>query len=98
MCIRDRLNPFGPWSVEAWVRPDSVDDQYRVPMSSIFNTNYDNNPSGWSLFENTSIPTYWDMALFTDGTYWYTGTDSAYAISTPGTWNHLCLLYTSRCV
>jgi hypothetical protein len=85
------LNPFGPWSVEAWVRPDSVDDQYRVPMSSIFNTNYDNNPSGWNLFEDTSIPTFWDVALYTDGTYWYTGTDSAYAISTPGTWNHLVI-------
>ena len=29
------LNPFGPWSVEAWVRPDSVDGQYRVPISSM---------------------------------------------------------------
>ncbi|HTA28990.1 MAG TPA: LamG-like jellyroll fold domain-containing protein, partial [Candidatus Cybelea sp.] len=53
--------------------------------------NYDNNPSGWNIFENTSIPTYWDIALFTDGTYWYTGTDPAYSISTPGTWNHLAM-------
>ncbi len=83
------LNPFGPWSAEAWVRPDSVDGEYRVPLSSILNTNYDNNPSGWNLFENTSIPTYWDIALYTDGTYWYTGSDPAYLISTPGTWNYL---------
>ncbi len=85
------LNPFGPWSVEAWVRPDSVDGQYRVPISSMFNTNYDSNPSGWNIFENTSIPTFWDMVLYTAGTYWYTGTDSAYPISTPGTWNHLVI-------
>jgi hypothetical protein len=85
------LNPFGPWSVEAWVRPDSVDDQERTPISSIFNTNYDNNPSGWDLFENASIPTFWGVTLFTAGTYWYTGTDAAYPISAPGTWNHLVL-------
>lgn len=85
------LNPFGPWSVEAWVRPDSVDGVDRVPISSIFNTNYDNNPSGWDLSENTSVPTFWDMTLYTDGTYWYTGSDAAYSISTPGTWNYLVI-------
>ena len=85
------LNPFGPWSVEAWVSPDSVDGVDRVPLSSVFNTNYDSNPSGWNLSENTSVPTFWDMTLYTDGTYWYAGTDSAYPISTPGTWNHLVI-------
>jgi hypothetical protein len=68
-----------------------VDGVDRVPISSIFNTNYDNNPSGWDLSENTSVPTFWDMTLYTDGTYWYTGSDAAYSISTPGTWNYLVI-------
>jgi len=85
------LNPFGPWSVEAWVSPDSVDGAYRVPISSMFDTNGDNNDSGWNLSQNTSVPTFWDMTLYTDGTYWFTGTDSTYPISAPGTWNHLVI-------
>jgi hypothetical protein len=84
------LNPFGPWSVEAWVRPDSVDGESRVPISSLWNTNYDSSISGWNI-EYGSIPAYWTMALYTGEAPQYYGTDAADSISTPGTWNHLVI-------
>jgi len=85
------LNPFGPWSAEAWVRPDSVAGQSRVPISSLFDTNYDNNNTGWILYENGSVPSYWTMVLCTGGTSQYYGSDLGDLFSTPGTWNHLVI-------
>ena len=65
------LNPFGPWSsggLGLACTPWTAD--IGVPLCTHpQQANYDNNPSGWNLFENTSIPTYWDIALYTDGTY-----------------------------
>jgi hypothetical protein len=85
------LNPFGPWSVEAWVRPDSVDGQFRALISSLWNTNYDTSVSGWNIYEYGSIPAYWTMVLFTGGAAQYYGSDLADPFSTPGTWNHLVI-------
>jgi hypothetical protein len=85
------LNPFGPWSVEAWVRPDSVDGLDRVPISFWENTNYDNSDLGWVIDQNGSIPSYWTLILGTGGPSQFYGSESIDVFSTPGAWNHLVL-------
>jgi hypothetical protein len=85
------LNPFGPWSAEAWVRPDSVDGQSRATISSILDTNGDNNNTGWIIDENGSIPAYWTVVYCTEGTSQYYGNDLGDLFSSPGTWNHLVI-------
>jgi hypothetical protein len=85
------LNPFGPWSAELWVRPDSVDGQYRVPISSEFNTNYDSSVTGWLIAENGSIPSYWSMGLFTGAPAQYNSGSYGDSFANAGTWNYLVL-------
>ncbi|MGA2751281.1 MAG: LamG-like jellyroll fold domain-containing protein [Verrucomicrobiota bacterium] len=85
------LNPFGPWSMEAWIRPDSVDGQFRVPISSMSNPDSGNFVSGWLIYEYGSIPSYWTMVIFNGGASGSFGTDFGDAFSTPGTWNHLVI-------
>ena len=82
------LNPFGPWSAEAWIRPDSVDGQFRVPFSSMNNTNIGNQVYGWLLYEYGSIPSYWTFVIYNGSASGNFETDFGDAFSTPGTWNH----------
>jgi hypothetical protein len=84
------LNPFGPWSVEAWVRPDGVDNVFRVPFSSLEDTNYENNEFGWNIYQ-TPIPAYWALNLFNGGnTAGYTGSDLGHPL-VPGAWYYLVI-------
>ncbi|HUD46333.1 MAG TPA: LamG domain-containing protein [Candidatus Baltobacteraceae bacterium] len=86
------LNPFGPWSAEAWIRPDGVDDVFRVPFSSLSDTNYENNETGWNIYQTpTPPPAYWALNLFNGGnTAGYTGNDLGHPL-VPGTWYHLVI-------
>lgn len=43
------LNPDGPWSVEGWYQPNSLDD-YRVVLSSEYNV-YPNPYNGWYIYQ-----------------------------------------------
>lgn len=43
------LNPDGPWSVEGWYQPNSLDD-YRVVLSSQYNV-YPNPYNGWYIYQ-----------------------------------------------
>ncbi len=85
------LNPFGAWSVEAWVRPDSVDGQFRTPLASMSNKNFGNNVTGWNLYEYGNIPAYWTMVLYNGGSLSSFGTDLSNPVSVPGTWYYLVL-------
>jgi hypothetical protein len=85
------LNPFGPWSMEAWVKPDSVDGQFRVPISSMWNPDSGNAVTGWLIYEYGTVPSYWTMVIFNGGASGSFGTDFGDAFSTPGTWSHLVI-------
>jgi hypothetical protein len=84
------LNPFGPWSAEAWIRPDGVDGVFRVPFSSLSDTNYENNETGWNIYQ-TPIPAYWALNVFNGGnTAGYTGDDLGHPLA-PGAWYYLVI-------
>jgi hypothetical protein len=85
------LNPYGPWSVEAWVRPDDVDIVFRTPISSINDTNFGNNVTGWNLYQYPT-PGYWTLNLFDGGSGpGYFGSDFSHSSLVPGTWYYLVL-------
>jgi hypothetical protein len=82
------LNPWGPWSAEAWVRPDGIDDAIRVPFSSLSDTNYEDNETGWNIYQFPT-PGSWVLNIFNGGSgSGYTGTDEHTPL-TPGSWYHL---------
>jgi len=85
------LNPFGPWSMEFWVRPDSVDGQFRVPISSMANPDSGNFVNGWLIYEYGSIPSYWTMVLYNGGAGGAFDTDFGPTHPTAGTWNYLVI-------
>jgi hypothetical protein len=82
------LNPYGPFSVEAWVRPDSTDNVFRVPYSSMYSPNSDNNIWGWNMYQYAGSG-YWTLNLFSgiSGSTFYT--DFAYNPLVPGQWYYL---------
>jgi hypothetical protein len=84
------LNPFGPWSMEAWIRPDSVDGQFRVPISSMSNPDSGNVVSGWLIYEYGSIPSYWTPVYYDGGASGAFATDFGVNPSA-GTWYHLVI-------
>jgi hypothetical protein len=49
------LNPDTAWSVETWIQPSVVGDQYRVVLSSEYNS-YPNPYNGWYLYEQQGSP------------------------------------------
>ncbi len=85
------LNPWGAWSVEAWVRPDSVDGTFRVPISFFSNTNYDSSDLGWFIAEYSAVPSFWTMVLCTGGPSQYYASDTAVSFSNPGAWSYLVI-------
>jgi hypothetical protein len=82
------LNPYGPFSVEAWVRPDATNSVFRVPYSSMYSPNSDNNIWGWNMYQYAGAG-YWTLNLFSgiSGSIFYT--DGQYTPLTPGTWYYL---------
>jgi hypothetical protein len=84
------LNPYGPWSAEAWIRPDGVDGVFRVPFSSVEDTNYESNEDGWNIYQTPS-PAYWALNIFNGGNAsGYTGSDLGHPL-VPGQWYHLVI-------
>jgi len=86
------LNPFGPWSAEAWIRPDGVDGVFRVPFSSLSDTNYQDNETGWNIYQSPIPgPAYWELNIFNGGSAaGYTGGDLGHPL-VPGTWYYLAV-------
>ena len=84
------LNPYGPWSVEAWVRPDAVDGAIRVPFSSLSDTNYESNETGWNVYQFAD-PGSWVLNIFNGGSAsGYTGMDG-HSPLVPGAWYYLVI-------
>jgi hypothetical protein len=77
--------------MEAWIRPDSVDGQFRVPISSMANPDSGNFVSGWLIYEYGSIPSYWTMVLFDGGASGAFLTDFGPTYPVAGTWDHLVI-------
>jgi hypothetical protein len=86
------LNPFGPWSMEAWIRPDSVDGTFRVPISSMWNPDSGNVVSGWLIYEYGSVnPSYWTLVLYNGGASGGFQTDFGPTYPLAGVWNYLVI-------
>ncbi len=89
------LNPFGPWSAEAWVRPDSNDanGNFRTVMSSLYNYNYSTAVYGWVIYQHPNGGQgAWTLGLFNgSGGPSYFGSDFGHIPLTPGSWYYLAL-------
>ena len=84
------LNPFGPFSVEAWLQPATVAsaaDDYRSAMGSLDL----NGPTGWHLYQGGD--NLWALIVWNDswnGTGWFTDADDAIVAHN---WYHTVISY-----
>jgi hypothetical protein len=65
------LNPHGPWSVEAWVRPDAIDpNNFRTVLSSVYNFNFSAAVYGWLIYQHPAAA--FTLVLFNgSGAPWF---------------------------
>ena len=85
------LNPHGPWSVEAWVRPDAIDpNNYRTVLSSMYNYNFSTAVYGWLIYQHPAAA--WTLVLFNgSGASGFFGSDFGHIPLVAGSWYHLVL-------
>lgn len=89
------LSPYGPWSVEAWVRPDSNDTKgnFRTVLSSLYNFNFSTAVYGWAIYQHPNGGNgAWTLAVFngTGGPTFF-GSDFGHIPLIPMSWYHLVL-------
>ena len=90
------LNPYGPFSVEAWVNPTTVASaggNARSAMGSLGNG--DAGPTGWHLYQevNGAGDSHWSLLLWANSwgdLGWFTDLDDAIV---PNTWYHVVIAY-----
>ena len=86
------LNPFGPFSIEAWLQPATVavaGDDYRSALGSLGNG--DNGPTGWHLYQQPNQT--WALILWNaswSGTGWFTDFDDTIVAQN---WYHVVIAY-----
>ncbi len=89
------LNPFGPWSIEAWVRPDLNDTHgnFRTVLSSVYNYNYSTAVYGWAIYQHPNGGSgAWTLALFNgSGGPGFFGSDFGHIPLITNAWYHLVL-------
>jgi len=89
------LNPYGAWSAELWVRPDSNDPNgnFRTVFSSLYNYNYSSGLYGWIIYQHPNGGKgAWTLALFNgSGAPSFFGSDFGHIPLIPGSWYHLVL-------
>ncbi|HVV74080.1 MAG TPA: LamG-like jellyroll fold domain-containing protein, partial [Verrucomicrobiae bacterium] len=89
------LNPYGPWSVEAWVRPDLNDTHgnFRTVLSSVYNYNFSTAVYGWAIYQHPNGGDgAWTLALFNGtGGPGFFGSDFGHIPLITNTWYHLVL-------
>ncbi len=58
------LNPVtGPWSAEAWVKPDSLDPgHFRTVFSSMWNSDFGGHVFGWNVYQH--VAGVWTLNIF----------------------------------
>jgi hypothetical protein len=86
------LNPYGPWTYETWVRPDSNDTNhnFRTVLSSMYNFNFSTAVYGWLIYQHEASA--WTLVTFngTGGSSFF-GSDFGHIPLIPGSWYHLVL-------
>ncbi len=85
------LNPVsGPWSAEAWVRPDSLDPaQFRTVFSSMWNSDFGNHVFGWNVYQH--VAGVWTLNLFNGGGSSTFVSDFTHNPIVPGSWYHMVI-------
>jgi hypothetical protein len=89
------LNPYGPWSYETWVRPDSNDNNnnFRTVLSSLYNFNFSTAVYGWTVYQHPNGGQgAWTLVVFNgSGGSSFFGSDFGHIPLIPGSWYHLVL-------
>ena len=88
------LNPYGPWSVEAWVRPDSNDTNgnFRTVLSSLYNFNFSTAVYGWLIYQHPNGGAgAWTLAVFNGSGGPVSISDFGHIPLIPGSWYHLVI-------
>jgi len=89
------LNPYGPWTVEAWVRPDLNDTHgnFRTVLSSVYNFNFSTAVYGWAIYQHPNGGDgAWTLALFNgSGGPGFFGSDFGHIPLITNSWYHLVL-------
>jgi hypothetical protein len=85
------LNPVtGPWSVEFWIQPTSLDvNNFLTPISSEGNQNFGANLSGWNIYQH--VAGVWTWNIYSGGgggSFTSEFTDNPIV---PGKWYHMVL-------
>ena len=87
------LNPYGPFSIEAWLKPATVaadgSGDYRTALGSIGNGV--DGPSGWHLYQEPGG--YWSLIIWAgswSNTGWFTDFDD---IIVANNWYHVVIVY-----
>jgi len=87
------LNPYGAWTFEAWVRPDSNDPvgNYRTIFSSMYNSNFSTAVFGWLIYQHPASA-FTLVAFNGTGGPAFFGSDFGHIPLNPGSWYHLALV------
>lgn len=85
------LNPTtGPWSVEAWVKPASLDPgHFRTVFSSMFNADFGNHVFGWNVYQH--VAGVWTLNLFNGGSSSTFVSDFTHNPLVPDSWYHMVI-------
>jgi hypothetical protein len=85
------LNPVtGPWSAEAWVRPDSLDPaNFRTVFSSMWNSDFGNHLFGWNVYQH--VAGVWTLNMYNGGSGGSFASDFVHNPLVPGSWYHMVI-------
>ena len=85
------LNPVtGPWSVEFWIQPTSLDvNNFHTPISSEGNQNSGNNLSGWNIYQH--VAGVWTWNIYNGGSGGSFTSEFTDNPIVPGKWYHMVL-------
>ncbi len=85
------INPHGAFSVEAWLKPASLANDYVTAFSSESDSSDEFNPTGWLIYQSPGNQ--WAWILFQnnwEGTTWLAATNSTIVA---GQWYHLVMTF-----
>jgi len=85
------LNPVtGPWSVEAWVKPASLDPgHFRTPFSSMWNSDGGQHLFGWNIYQH--VAGVWTLNAYNGGGGGSFTSDFVHNPINTNTWYHMVL-------
>jgi hypothetical protein len=85
------LNPVtGPWSVEAWVKPASLDPgHFRTPFSSMWNSDFGQHLFGWNIYQH--VAGVWTLNAYNGGGGGSFTSDFVHNPINTNTWYHMVI-------